>query len=489
VDQELTEIFWKSIDAARNRGERPDLLTFVNETASQRRLTPSEFNGLASRLAGAGTFTIAPFLADFVGGLATHLRPAIVFDPCVENPVLLDAALRGSDRASSGLGLVRRHDTLDLFQKLDSRADWQFSDSSALENGLPVMFDLVVSAPPMAMRTTLPLADGEPPYFRREYADLVISRSLSHMSPSGVAAYLVTDSFLWNDKRTTQRRQLADQGFFLNAALSVVGGFEPFTSIPSQLVLFSRTRSEQLFIGRLTESTAADVLLDNLVARKRGAATELGALVDADSYSGWNSFSIPVELSRVLDAATARALSSIGRVNRLSIKAADEVESSPNAIYVPAIGVGDVRLTPPQYEGRGRFEVFEIVLNPDDVSADYLAAWMSTPIGKMARRGTAVGDSLPHTRRELLQQMKVPVPSIPEQELAVATARQLDSVAAAVVSLQGDLWSSPAAAHRVHARIEHVGTSDPIKSWAAELPYPSRQFFADTSRRARTTKR
>lgn len=65
------------------------------------------------------------------------------------------------------------------------------------------------------------------------------------------------------------------------------------------------------------------------------------------------------------------------------------------------------------------------ILRPDParVSAEYLVFFLSLPATQMALRQLATGSTIPNLRRSAIEQIQVPLPSLPDQRQLVALSR------------------------------------------------------------------
>ncbi len=112
----------------------------------------------------------------------------------------------------------------------------------------------------------------------------------------------------------------------------------------------------------------------------------------------------------------------------------------PNCAFVPGLGFGPVTTSPPDLEGKRSYRLAEVQLNPMAARAEYVAALLSSPIGKRLRESVATGPTIPHTPWAALGTLRIPDPSLAVQEEAVRTAPCLASMEAAVPRSAPNAW-------------------------------------------------
>jgi hypothetical protein len=227
MDGELQNLIRNEANKLHDRGDRLDLAALVEIASEKTQVTARLINDLALSLSHANELGRPDLLIDFASQLATALRPARVLDPFVATPALLSAAVESS-QGNKGLGFIVNHDMCELANRLPDQVSWRLGDfATASEADVGDAVDLIISSPPLGLMTRTPLEPGEPSYFKREYADLLLSRALPHLTDHGIAVVVVADGFFWSETRLKFRDELAERGFFLNAAIAISGSLKP----------------------------------------------------------------------------------------------------------------------------------------------------------------------------------------------------------------------------------------------------------------------
>ncbi len=412
-----------------------------------------------------------PYLLEFLARFAQQVAPAAILDPFASSPLPL-AAVAEALPATQLVGLAADPAVRDIGNAIAPAVDWRASDPlTALGSPEADDFDLILLSPPLGMRLPPELAVQPPQPPSREVADYVLLRSLQRVSPAGRVLYHCTDGIFF--KRGGQLLEAcAAVGFHLTGVVSVDRGFGPSTGISSSLALFEREATSELFVGRLDDRTSVPRLIDNMLSRRTDPANfHLGVLVER-TYRGWRPFVLQRELVEAFGAERLTALGELGSVRSLSLRRQNDYEMPANAVLVPAVGAGEVLTYQPSHEGKNPLRLIEVQLDPEKARAEYVAAILSSSVGKRLRESTATGSTLPHIDAASLAEVRIPIPRLAAQAKAIAAASHLASMEATVERLRSDLWRRPDQAKRVVERLESAARVDPVRRWLEALPYP-----------------
>jgi hypothetical protein len=458
-------------DDARARGERIDLPFLLNAAAS---VGPIDWRLAAelARLSPSGDGDArAPHLLEFVHSLARSTTPGSILDPWVTVPALLAAARDGSG-AERACGLVPDERLSEVVQYLPA-VDWRRGDPAGLLQDLAgERFDLVLVDPPLGARPRHESAQPGDPRGRVELADVVLWRAAQHLSATGSVLLHTTNSVLWVDARRRVWSELAQQGLRVQAVVSVEAAAHPSTSLDTSLVLFSKERAAELFVGRLQRGTSVPALVDNLVARRASPDAQLGALTSSETFRGWKPFILEEELSRAFGSSELRALGEIGTIRRLVLRPDNGYDPPPNCIFVPTLGFGQVLTGPPGLEGKKAYTAIEVQVDPLVARAEYVAGLLSSGVGKQLREALGTGAAIPHLSAAAAAGIRIPVPPLSSQDEAVRASAHLASMIATVERLRTEVWRHPENAGRLFSQLEAAANADPVRRWLETLPYP-----------------
>jgi hypothetical protein len=138
---------------------------------------------------------------------------------------------------------------------------------------------------------------------------------------------------------------------------------------------------------------------------------------------------------------------------------------------VPTLGFGNVRTVPPELEGKQRYRVLVVELNPEVAQAEYVAGLLSSPPGKKLRESVSSGSGPQRLSASGAEVIRLPVPPIIDQLQTIRSAAQLASMEATVARLRDELWRRPQNAAQVLGQLEASAKADPVRRWLDTLPY------------------
>lgn len=321
-----------------------------------------------------------------------------------------------------------------------------------------------------------------------EYAWAVLHAAAPRLADDGWAVALLADGFNWRPDAARAKQYLADAGLHVQAIISVPGALRPASEVEASLVAFSRTPANDVFVGRLTPDMDSAQLLDNMIARRDGAQRELGRLLAHDEYRTWASYESrellreaigeapfpTVHLEDVAELATVDT----GRidVNTFSVP--------PNAVYIPEVGLGKPLLAPNLDDGKGR-RYTEARLDPERADARFIATWLDSPLGRLARGAVGAGSTRTHTSARASGALTILLPDVATQRAAVETDRHLTEISLRVEELRNRVWVAPQNAPDISAEVSGVRTGASFEDWINSLPFPlasiAYRYMADPS--------
>jgi hypothetical protein len=409
-------------------------------------------------------------LLEFVAEFARELAPKSILDVQVEAPTILAAAHEGSGSARS-VGLVRDERLRDAARHI-ALIDWRLGDPFTLLHELPPeRFDLVLASPPLGMKASVAREAGDPAG-RIEYADLLLWRAVDLIAAQGTVLLHTTENVLWLDRRRRCWADFAGRGLYPQAVVSVDRALWPHIGIETLLVALGREPVDELFVGRLERDTPVTTLVRNLLGRRTGRDPHLGLLTPAPAFRGWRHLMLEREIADMFGSAELRTLSEIGTVRNLTLRPDVPYAPPANSVYLPTLGFGEVRTLPPNLEGKQGYKLLEVQLDPAVAQAEYVAGFLSSPVGRRLRESVASGAHLPHLNMRGALGIRLPVPPIEAQARAVRSAVHLASMTALVGRLHDELWRRPQDAARVLTQLETGARADPVQRWLETLPYP-----------------
>jgi hypothetical protein len=473
ADREFRAAVWAAADRYRDQGRPLDFGTLLDAAADAGYPPNWQTLGRLADVAppAVGEFVRPLHVAEFFHHIAGSPQFRTALDPFVVSPAVLAAVVDAG--VQQGIGLVESSVTADLGRRSSTgRAEWRIGQPFRLLDELQsCIFDLVVSSPPIGVRAErVALGRGERAV-GREMANLLLLRSTRLLSDDGIAVFQVSEEFLWRkDGRQTQQL-LTGAGIHLNAVISVAESTSA-SSIPTILAVFGRQQSPELFVGRISPGMELGELLNNLKARRAGSRIELGGLVERGAFRGWRVYELEHDLARQSQGAPLVRLSEVGTLRAVDVRPEEEFQSAPNSVYVPARGTGVVDAGRPNVEGRRARHFIEVQLDPDRADADFVARWLSSPLGRTAREVVTSGSFIPNLRIEALGNTVIVLPPLPAQEEASGIDRRLSTAVLELNEHRAELWRHPHRAPQIDRMLVRVGQHDQLSGWIERLPFP-----------------
>jgi hypothetical protein len=469
MDRETVEQIWSA--AERERGRYGIDFLFLIDTAAAMAgpLKWRDVAELALRL--PRNEAAQPLqLLEFIAELAHSLRPRSVLDPWVVAPTILAAAHEASG-SSRSRGLVRVESVWRVAERI-APLDWRLGDPLDLLRDLsPERFDLVLVAPPMAMRGQA-APEPDDPRGRVEIGDLVLWRAAQMVAAHGAVLFHTSDNFFWAKSRRKLWAGIAERGLHPRAVVSVDPALASSWLIATSLVLFTQEVRDQLFVGRLERGTSVPALVSNLMAERTDDDPQLGVLTRSESFRGWGPLMLEQELARMFGSSELRPLTDIGHIRSVQLRPDGAYDPPANCVFVPTLGFGNVGTAPPDLTGKGGYKVLVVALDPEVAQAEYVAGLLSSPPGRQLRESVSTGTGVLHLSATGAEVIRLPVPPISVQMQAVRSAAQLASMEATVARLRDQLWRRPQEAGTVLAQLEASAKADPVRRWLDTLPYP-----------------
>jgi hypothetical protein len=400
----------------------------------------------------------------------------VLLDPWEDTPVLLPGVVDLCD-VDAATAFGREGEIWELSAKASptSSIEWRRGDPFELLRSLPETVDAIVCAPPLGLRRQLSgrgSADHREP---QDVGNALLLRSIDVLSDSGLAIFLMPESFHWHPDGQLTQQLLAAKGFYVSAAISVAEAGRR-SSVPLNLLVVDKHERDDIFVGRLTPSMDHEQLAENLFGvEPEGDAVELGRWVKKDSFTGWGRFVGGLALQKALDTSpfdVVRLTDVAKTIRRLNVVPGDPPERAPNAVYMPEIVSRVVSTSPPSATGHTPRRVYEISLDPDLASADYVVGWLETEVGDLLREGLAQGGTIKRIQLKALKEAVIPLPPIADQLSIVDMDQRLRTAAADANQLRDKLWHQPDRRQLIAEAVEQLSAKDGVEDWMDTLPFP-----------------
>jgi len=428
----------------------------------------------------SGEFLISDLVIDIMRRLAPRSATRVL-DPAASFGFLLSAFME-SDVATSGRGFTRGGVAHAFGQPLADAFGFTLSDEEVtgwLETTTE-QFDLVVSSLPWGLRPEARtfLVDSVPVECRDEYGHILLAAASLRLADDGIGLFVVPPSFVTRRDARTVSHQLVALGLHLDGLLYLPPrSFEPSALIRGAIAVIRRGSANTLFVGEVSDAPERlDALLANLAARRDGADVGLGRVVAASTFRG-----IDALVAADRETSLAQKLGPSWRKVRLGdlltnitlVATGGEHTEAPNAVYLPLIGespaftsIGDLRIKPQNYA--------QIHIRPDAIEPTFLARFLGTPLGRLARSQNLSGGTIPKLSKGTIPNIEVYVPPLTFQRQMIDTATQLDQVTSDLVERTDRLWSDPASLEETSIALQRLTRHQEMsfKDWIDRLPFP-----------------
>ena len=449
----------------------------------------------AARIAGSDDLSLPPHALAFFNALARQTEARRVLDPIVRAPALI-GSLVDDGPAESGVGVIAGQIGA-LIRAVPSSVHWiEGSADHAVANAVELgPFDLIVCSPPIGAPGGLSASSvlsGDPltdeAGRRLEIWHWIAQSYEPALAPKGRMAFLVNEGSLFKGRAgASALDDLAANGIHLHAAVTIPRGFGPTTGIPASLVVFGTTPCEEIFVALCAPDQDPGPIVENLVAHRSGRVAELGRLVPTGKFRGWDALGSEIDLERRLKVSSKLrvTLGDIATdVTRLQLSAADDATAAPgSAVFLHEI-TGKAATEPPEPTGKGPVRVYQVTLDPERARPEYVAWWFNSDLGKLARASQNDGRHIPRLSRASVLGLPLPLPSLDEQQAAIALHSRVAELRAEIESIEEELVSRPMAARELGERLDGLW-SDPTSVWLSRLPFPLASIFERYSAIAR----
>jgi hypothetical protein len=467
----LTDI----VNALRDAGRRFDLAAIV-KAAKEQDVTVGwqELRKLVES-SQRGAISITPrFITEFMAGLAAELRPKSVLDPNAGVGSTLIPVVSGTG-IPSATGISRSASDIEIARLMGGHTpiNWILAPTST---GLQSLgeYDLIISCPPLGLLSQMITIDnaGNRTIETLDSGTTALLASSQHLSTSGVGVFLLSNGFPFEQSEASVRDALPKAGLHINSVVSLPAG--TFTGVPLNIVVLSRTKTPDLFVGQLTPDADHRPLLSNLLKRRAGASLALGRLVRADEFKSFQTLQARDEEERLAQRTGLKAVPLREVVEAVNLgKQTDDggFENLPNCVYVPLIGTGpavaslsDLQIKPQNYA--------QLEVKPEVAHAEFLAGLFNSPLGRKVREGMLSGTIIPKLSKQTITPGTVYLAPIQLQQDAMAASRELHDLRLQLEQLERDLWNRPVEVAKVRKAITTVNQKDGFESWLETLPFP-----------------
>ena len=291
----------------------------------------------------------------------------------------------------------------------------------------------------------------------------------------GGEAILLVPSYAADESGPESLRAVLEKlGFHLNALVEVSKGYRAAPGTNVSLMFIGRQPFSELFVSRIAGSSDIGRRGRDLRARKPGQSAEDGRLVSPAAGASVSRL-VAEERLRQLGAKTGvepRPLKEfLARPLAKLLRRGETWDEEPNAVYLPTFAGAQVWTRLDELSSAPH-AYFQLVLDPDKALAEYVAAFLRSPLGLAVRDSVSSSGVRASIRRSELEGMPVYAPSIAEQQEFVDVRGAIRDLGFQLDELERLLVSHPRAAKKVRREVERLNERDGFGAWLDTLPFP-----------------
>ena len=304
---------------------------------------------------------------------------------------------------------------------------------------------------------------------------LTILKSSLLMTPDGVGFFITSPNFTFKHFKNGVYKNLSHFNLFPDAILSLPGGTFPGTALGGLLVIIRKQKPGKLFVGELSSNVASnDIILKNLKARKQGKIPQLGALIDVNSFSSFQTLIAEREFEKLVGPLGLQPTPFCKIAKEINvIKPNQDEESSnlQNVIYMPKIGrsqavvsLDDLQIKPQNY--------LQVVLDSDKAIPAYVANFFNTKLGIKIRELLSSGSTIPKINKLQLFKANIYLPDMETQAKIVRINSSISDITTQLEALQRQLWNNPRNIKEIEKTVISFTHKNDFVSWMETLPFP-----------------
>jgi len=428
-----------------------------------------------------GAYFTPPVVAKAINFLLRERSPRNLLDPWSGAGILLTSVAR-SLSISNCQGIYPNSRPQEFSSLLEGGEDveWITTDPVKWLAKTDIEYDAIVNSwLPLGSHTSEELYEvaGEIHIIKDDLSAHLMARSARLLSPTdGRGIYVVSPRFFFRSRKNTIRDNLHKLGIRLEAAFFLPSGtYDPFTSLPTYLIVTSVGEQENLFIGKLTGSKGHDKSV--LKRFKSGDSTHsanAGRFVDFQSFEGLPHIEATENADRIIkkNKNTPFHMKEISKeINFVIAGTGNEFSVDPNAIYLPLIGKGPIQISIADLTMKHQ-NYAQIIVSEDIADPFFLAKFLSTGEGKILLETVRSDTLIPKITKARLNQLTVPLPSISIQNEVVETHKEIMEREAELLILRSNLWTNVDKVKEINAALPQQGAESGFSNWSETLPFP-----------------
>jgi hypothetical protein len=289
-------------------------------------------------------------------------------------------------------------------------------------------------------------------------------QSLKLLDENGFGLFTIEPSVIYSKQGTDFLNALEEQNYFHNFILDIPAKiYEPHTSFQPIIIGFSKKKYEKLFISKLEDENAQNVVLN--FKNQQGTEIDNGIWIEKGSFQSFPKYNILNQIGNLKTQYKEYKDYQLSEISSAINMTREEFNDEPNTLYIPKIGnsavvssLAELNIKPQNY--------FQVVLNPEIVFADYLVLFYKSEIGKLILNSLNTGSFVPSINKNSIQESIVAIPKLEEQKLIIHTNSKLNELQKIIDDLQLELSLNPKNAPVILEKFDTI--QSPLKSLSIE---------------------
>lgn len=471
MEQETKLKIWNTLNKFRGHFYVTDtkLLELISETHGQQCLDQILSNEkLLHVLANRYYLTPPTYIINFIIELANTINPKTQLDPWA---TLSSIIIQG--KSNNGTAIFENEQEAELIKIIcpDNKSNVILGDSLTEIDKLKKSFEFISCFPPFGMRKEAIIINGH--RTTTNFGSMLLLKAASLLTENGIGVFLLPSSFLFDN---TVKENIKALEISVVALFSIPSGaFSPLTSISSNLVVFSRKSTNRTFVAEISNNDKANkIVLDNYKNRRRGKATQLGALVDFGTFTSLQSLVLEKEIQEMAKRIgfPQILLSDISiEINALKTDKQEEVNHLPNSIYFPKVGNSPILTSPSDLKIKSK-NYYQIQLNNEKANAIYVANYFNSPIGKKLREIMRLGSVIMQIPKSQLSNITLHLPDINIQSDIIEVDSKIEQFSFRIEELKKNLWKQPRNYKTIKKNLKSINQKEKLEYWIDILPSP-----------------
>lgn len=469
--QQISDKVWSALDMLRgkypiNNTKLLDLISLYHGDSKLDEFLKDE--ELLAKVVSSFPLTLPVYVLEFIKSLTQYLKINNCLDPWLtpSSPVV-HLGFENTD------GICMSAEEVELITRGFPEKNISILQGNGITaiDSLTKQYDLILSVPPMGMRT--PPIQMENITTSTDYGSALLLKSLTHLTSTGTAIFLLSPSFLLDDNFKISVSKL---GYKIEAIFSIASGaFLPTTNISSYLLIVSAGQQKDVFVAEISiDERINKTIIDNYKGRKIGREPQLGCLVDLFTFKSFAALLSSKELETLVKQIGYDGVNLVEIATKISsfkdIKA-DEIDHVPNSIYLPKVGNSDVVTSPSNLKIKPQ-NYYQIAIDETKANASYVANYFNSAIGAKLRKSIEVGAVIQQIPKSNLQYCILYLPDLNTQFEIIQLDSKINQFNYRLDELKRSLWRHPRKHKAILKDLKLINQEEKLEHWIDTLPFP-----------------